>query len=99
MSDPKLDWFSACLAHLDKVRLLAQDNQIAWTSLATQNANAMRAFQGETPDYMLNVLQANVKGLGIVHEGVLVSKHDALVIRIEPALADKLWHQAAAQSN
>lgn len=91
--------------HLQRVRLLASTRQIHWTPLASPNPRALRAFQGESGSYLVNVVQANIfsdtdkSKTKVVHEAVIVSKLEGYVIRVDRELADTLWHQAAAASN
>lgn len=47
----------------------------------------------------MNIAQANVTDSGLVHEGMIVSKNDGLVIRIDQELADQLWHKASMERN
>lgn len=103
MSGPSI--YDAFRVHLQRVRLLAATRQFEWKALASPNPDALRAFQGETGSYLVNVVQANVYFGGdksqakVVHEAVIVSKLEGYVIRVDRELADTLWHQAAAASN
>lgn len=92
------DWYKASKLHIEKVRSLSA-GQITWQTLPSPNPDALRAYQGETPHYLMNIAQANVTDVGLVHEGMIVSKDDGLVIRIDHELASHLWHAASAGRN
>lgn len=86
--------------HIAKLRELAEAGQITWTELPVpeERENAMRAFQGAAPGYMINVVQANVEGVGVTHEGMVIAA-PMTIVRLPKDVADYLYHKAAAQRN
>jgi hypothetical protein len=77
----------------------ADSGQLVWHSMEVPNEGAMRAFQGVSDDYVVCIAQANVEGMGVVHEGIVTCKKSVLVIRLPAPEANKLYHQAAASQN
>ena len=84
--------------HIKRIHALVETGQIVWKELPTPKPLAMRAFQGQNNDYLINVARANVIECGIVHEGMIVTGTDSpLLIRLPPADAVKLYQRASEQ--
>lgn len=92
-------WKQKCDEHLAKVQDLRSSPELVWGTLSSPAPDALRAFQGETEQYLVNVVRANVEDRGVVYECLVVSKADGFVLRISTSLAEILWHQAAAHFN
>lgn len=84
--------------HIDALRKLADAGQITWREMETPRPTAMRAFEGQAPGYLINVAQANVEGVGVTHEGMVIAA-PMTIVRLPKDVADYLYHKAAAQRN
>lgn len=97
MSTP--EWLDICQKHLHNIAEQVELDQIVWTSLVTPKAEAMRAFQGETPDYLLNVCQANIEGEGVMTEGMAIVRKEGVIIHLPKECAADLFNKASAKFN
>lgn len=84
--------------HIAKLRALAEAGQITWRQMQTPKPTAMRAFEGQAEGYLINVAQANVVGVGVTHEGMVIAT-PMTIIHLPKDVADYLYHKAAAQRN
>ena len=85
-------------AHLRRIKEQIAFSQFVWCSLPTPDPEALRLYQGENAQYLINVAEASVAG-GAVHQGMVVSKRDGLLIKLDRDFADTLWQAAVAVSN
>lgn len=85
---------------IQEIMAEADRSEIRWTSAPTPN-QGMRAFQGTSKTHFFMVVQANVQNMGIIHRGMATAivPRQFQIINLQPEIADRLYHLAAAQAN
>lgn len=98
MKDPQ-DPIPTALKRIHTFLEHAKSGRVTWQTLPVPRPGAMRSFQGRGAGLMANAVQANVEGVGVVHECMVIDMQNGTVTRCPPDIADQLYHLAAQSMN